>query len=438
MADGDSQLWTELLCCLSPADAAAVLLYRRLADRWRAAVSRLLQRALVEGVTGRRMGDGLSIRRDAFGKPRLHVEGQGGEEGVRRLWAALSFNVSHHGQWLLLLASWPTPSSTSPLPPSPPPPRVLLGCDVACVELPSRVAARYEAAFPPASFGLSSDSASLLPSLHSALRSSPPSPYQPCAQLLSEYLDAFHSLFTHEEWQSIQHERIPTPLELSDSGVGEEEEAAAGSEGQQRLLRGSPALHCLSVFTVLWSVKESVVKAVGQGLSMDLTAFQATRTTSLDHALYAPHALTWLPSRNPPPHRALGQASGVQPCPVCRSATASTCSCPCACTSCCAALTWQVEVTAIDSRHTAAVAQATAAPCTTAAAQPFAAHSSAQQPHPLAALGQPLPGTRLQSHALRLVSIPQLLQVIREGPVNVHAAQTSSPTPPQDFSLAHR
>ena len=477
--EGAGELWSAVRSLLSSDELGPVLAYRRWVDRWRAAISRLMVRLLVEGVTGRRVrrggaseGEGedaghaggggggcgcaLSIRRDAYGKPRVALEGEVGEE--ERRWSETAFSVSHHGQWLLLVAQWPhsqrdrqeqqqqmqmqlhmpippdpsqphrphssaLSSDSSPPPPSPPPspslpPPVLLGCDVTCVELPLRVAVAYEVAFPVVR-GLP------LPSLSSALSSASTSPYRPCAALLSDYLDAFHSVFTPAEWRSIVQQRIPTPAEVRERGKTAVDAGAGDAQSERHR---APPRHCLSAFSVLWSVKEAVVKAVGQGLSMDLTAFQATQTqraqaqqgeerevdedAPLSADLYAPFTLQWLPSPSAPPHRTVGQAGPHTPCPVCRSSTSFTCHCPCPCTACCAALRWEVEVTSIDERHSAAVVTAS----TAAGAAPHLTRPP-QPPHPLAALGQPASSTGLKSHALRVLTIQQLLQAITALPV---------------------
>ena len=386
----------------------------------------------------------VPVLRTAFGKPMLDVarcaallhnggEGKdsGGEWGggheecdARYLVEALSsiaFNVSHHGDWLLLLCAWGEG-------------RLLLGCDVARVELPQRIAAAYAAAFPqpqqqqqqqgPPVVATAAAVATALPSLSAALTgaSAPAQPFRACALLLADYLSAFRSLFSDAEWAAVQQRPLPRPSDVDGRAAPTDVEAA-------------PAPHCLSAFFVLWSVKEATVKAVGHGLSMSLTAFQAVPAVDgarsaepsapQDRApppplppppLYAPVRLDWRPTSAQSPSPCFRLADRPM-----QSGDSDPSLCPCA--ACCAALAWNVTVAGIDARHTAAVAcarvSATVHTSPPTAAQALCARTLTPALREATQLGVQLIGTAWPANphstaavlaGCRLVKIEELLQ----------------------------
>jgi phosphopantetheinyl transferase len=162
----------------------------------------------------------LHLARSAYGKPFVQQPPQAEQ--------TVAFNVSHHGQYVVLAAEAHVnaadggadgTSTASALPP-------LLGCDVTTCDRPPN-----------------------------------------CASI-SEYLNDMQSCFTANEWELIHADGShdgPLPIDLSDaleSGKVTENEARA-------LVR----------FAWMWSLKESLIKAIGMGLSFELQV-RHTKTTA--------------------------------------------------------------------------------------------------------------------------------------------------------------
>lgn len=122
------------------------------------------------------------------------------------------FNISHHGQFVVLAleAAVAHEGEGGQLPGGPPPYLPLLGCDVTTCSLP------------------------------------------PGADSVAEYFACMQSCFTHNEWSLIRGD--------TESGASSSEEPTARQRDAAALMR----------FAWLWSLKESLIKAVGMGLSFDL------------------------------------------------------------------------------------------------------------------------------------------------------------------------
>lgn len=128
------------------------------------------------------------------------------------------FNLSHHGQFVVLAleAQVATGDEGGQLPEGPPPCLPLLGCDVTTCALP------------------------------------------PGAATAAEYFACMQSCFTHNEWSLIR---------------GDTE---GGSSGQNPTDSQRDAA-ALMRFAWLWSLKESLIKAVGMGLSFQLQVGSLTQ-----------------------------------------------------------------------------------------------------------------------------------------------------------------
>jgi phosphopantetheinyl transferase len=146
----------------------------------------------------------LRLSRSAYGKPFvLHPA-----HTQRRV----VFNISHHGQFVVLaLEAVVAPEGEGgQMPGGPPPYLPLLGCDVTTCALP------------------------------------------PGADSVAEYFACMQSCFTHNEWSLIRGD--------TESDASSSEEPTARQRDAAALMR----------FAWLWSLKESLIKAVGMGLSFDL------------------------------------------------------------------------------------------------------------------------------------------------------------------------
>ena len=449
---------------LSAVELAAVGRFRLSGDRWRAAVGRLATRLLLSHLTGLDWWK-VPIQRTPHGKPFLDVEevlkqrrgeeaqgggpGGGGErggqgEGPVQL-RSISFSISHHGDWLLLVGQWRRGWEEDG---TPVPLVELLGCDVTRVELSSRVKADYEAAFPspfpppqlipPLEEVLPSASSSRLPL---------PSPFLRCAEVLSEYFEAFQSVLTEGEWARIRRHRLPRPDEVE----GREGGRGADSTVRRGVGMGEatqPPPHCVSAFAVVWSAKEAVVKAVGAGLSMDLQLMEVVDDEE-EHS--QPSAAAALPSTAPSAPAQVSAPSlystslrihwrlssslvstssssipcaSALPIPQQRHNTggprSSQVGSSCSCSRCCAALHWELLIAPIDDRHTVAIARAfsSTAPASTSVVKERgrsvrdgredARREPAASPDDiLAGLGQP------HGACFRVITIEELLRAVQ-------------------------
>ena len=283
---------------------------------------------------------------------------------------SVSFSVSHHGDWLLLVgqracggchcrsdcarctvaavredgASEDIRSSSSVS--DGVRARCLLGCDVTTTDLPLRHATKYERAWPTEEIftpprlaatgcdwlfnGGSSSVCGYTSHHHSAAAVNA---FVDSAAVLSDYLGMFASELHDDERSMLASCTLPSPHEVRPR---RDERAAA-------VVR--PSAHCLTAFAVLWSVKEAVVKAVGLGLSIRLSSLRTTLTYS-DGAQHSPY-------------EAAVAVCCVRPGGVGCVATAPP-HCSAGSVDCCRALDWhwEVQLLPLDERHTAAIARA--------------------------------------------------------------------------------
>ena len=299
----------------------------------------------------------MPVLRSAHGKPLLDVAtclalvsstAPGGVCACAVCLASVRFSVSHHGDWLLLVGqracgchcrsmcascvdekrSWAGGASD-------------LGCDVTTTDLPQRYSSRYEKAWPVGALASPpSLAAAQLSPVDDAVSArghpsfsapSSPSPFASSAAVLSGYLDMFASQLSPGERTRLRtHYRLPTPDEVRPLLLPAVEPSAT---------------HCLSAFAAVWSVKEAVVKAVGLGLSIQLTALHTTLASdSSASGLYGGSV------------QVRCVRGGAQ---ACVAASASRPQCAADSVDCCRSLDahWRVDVCAVDSRHTAAIAR---------------------------------------------------------------------------------
>lgn len=112
VADGsnsDTPWWREKLALVQEEERARILRFRFVLDRKRALAGRLLMRRRIAGAFGVDAAS-IELQRSALGKPLLAAPAPG----------RFSFNLSHHGDWVVLLSH----------------PERVVGVDVVKVEMP--------------------------------------------------------------------------------------------------------------------------------------------------------------------------------------------------------------------------------------------------------------------------------------------------------------
>ena len=254
--------------------------------------------------------------------------------------SSVAFSVSHHGEWLLLVGQRACgchcrstcaqcSSAAGAAAAAGPGCMSLLGCDVTSTDLPQRHAAKYERAWPAGERAAPPPS---LPSLAAALHAPSATPFAECGCVVSDYLAMFASELSEAERSAMLACRLPSPSELQP--LSAEQPLAAVSV--------APGAHCMSAFAAVWSVKEAIVKAVGLGLTIRLSAIH----TALPQPMYG------------------GRPVEVQ---VVRPSSNGGCvssstqrQCSAGSSACCRSLDWQwqVDLLPVDARHTAAIARA--------------------------------------------------------------------------------
>ena len=95
-------------------------------DKIRACISRILQRIICCVATGKKILSEISIKRSKFGKPELVNENNDSNDSNDTS-GQCNFNVSHHGDWLMIFANIDFSS----------PPFPLIGCDIVRVDFRS-------------------------------------------------------------------------------------------------------------------------------------------------------------------------------------------------------------------------------------------------------------------------------------------------------------
>jgi len=231
-----------------PAERQRVMRFHFPQDKQRALLGRMIMHTALSRILDVPIGE-LRLARSAYGKPfvqhPVHAEKR------------VAFNISHHGQFVVLAAEAlvPAAASTNASAPSLP----LLGVDVTTCDRP------------------------------------------PSCASISEYLQNMRSCFTEKEWTLIRaggEQDGPLPVgHLLDDAPNK-----LSASDVRALVR----------FAWFWSLKESLIKAIGMGLSFDLQHIEFAFAQPDQRALFSPVTVRFLgkPTFEPLPGAAAATAAG--------------------------------------------------------------------------------------------------------------------------------
>lgn len=217
-------------------------------DRRRAIIAKMAALATIQAITGATIEE-IQFTRSAYGKPTLHKPIEARQQ--------IQFNLSHHGDWVVMVAEARIKRPPTVTPPTP-------NGEPHSISLASFTVSRDSELIPLPYLGCDVTTWKLPPG----------------ATSVEEYFDCMVDCFTPAEWILIRS----TSDDTRECERAKHDKVSPGPTDAS-----GPASYCPSCALVrfgwFWSLKESIIKAIGTGLSTPLQV-RSNTTQHQHHDMY--------------------------------------------------------------------------------------------------------------------------------------------------------